>query len=67
MNDIVRIAYLTTYSLDHMNRVYSIDGISPTITTVEGGNTEPKILVKGGRPRISATATPTLRPARATA
>ncbi len=29
---------------DQINRIYSVDGISPTITTMGGGNTEPKIL-----------------------
>lgn len=30
---------------DHMNRVYSKSGISPTISTYQGGNTQPKIVV----------------------
>lgn len=27
-------------------RVYSVDGISPTINTCQGGNREPKVIVK---------------------
>lgn len=47
--EIIRVAILPTFTgQDHMKRVYSTDGISPAITTMGGGNTEPKILVKGG-------------------
>ena len=46
MNRIIRACSLTTYELDHMNRVYSPEGIAPTIHTCGGGNTEPKILVE---------------------
>jgi len=31
---------------DHARRVYSDEGISPTITTMGGGNTEPKVLTE---------------------
>ena len=31
---------------DHMKRVYSPDGKSPTVNTCQGGNREPKVLVK---------------------
>jgi DNA (cytosine-5)-methyltransferase 1 len=37
-------ADLNYYNYDHMNRVYSVDGISPTLATMQGGNREPKIL-----------------------
>ena len=46
MNRIIRACTLTTYEMDHMNRVYSPEGIAPTIHTCGGGNTEPKILVE---------------------
>ena len=36
-------------------RVYSPDGISPTISTCAGGNTEPKILVVGQLPGYEKT------------
>ena len=26
-------------------RVYSIDGVSPTLTTMQGGNLQPKIII----------------------
>lgn len=26
-------------------RVYSIDGVSPTLTTMQGGNLQPKIMI----------------------
>lgn len=45
MTRIIRACTLTTYEMDHMNRVYSPEGIAPTIHTCGGGNTEPKILV----------------------
>lgn len=45
MTRIIRACTLTTFELDHMNRVYSPEGIAPTIHTCGGGNTEPKILV----------------------
>ena len=31
---------------DHMKRIYNINSYSPTIGTMQGGNTEPKILIK---------------------
>ena len=47
---IIRACTLTTYEMDHMNRVYSPEGIAPTIHTCGGGNTEPKILVETAPP-----------------
>lgn len=37
---------LNHYQNDQMNRVYSVDGISPTVMTKTGGGRETKILVK---------------------
>jgi DNA (cytosine-5)-methyltransferase 1 len=39
-------ADLNYYNYDHMNRVYSPDGLCPTLATMQGGNREPKIKVK---------------------
>lgn len=52
---IIRAATLKTYSLDHMNRVYAPEGNSPTISTMSGGNLQPKILrsVNEGRTTIT--------------
>lgn len=38
-------ADLNHYGNDQMNRVYGIDGISPTITVVSGGGREQKVLI----------------------
>ena len=46
----VQVAEISREALkinDIARRVYSPDGISPTIHTCGGGNTEPKILVEG--------------------
>jgi len=49
MTEPVQVAILPAINgHDILKRVYSTDGISPTVTTCGGGNTEPKILVKGG-------------------
>lgn len=37
---IIQIANLNHYGNDQMNRVYSIQGIAPTIKTVSGGGGE---------------------------
>ena len=42
-NFIIRACTLRTFSWDHMNRVYSPAGASPTIRTYGGGSLEPKI------------------------
>lgn len=39
----VQIADLQYYKLDMMNRIYSSDGICPTLKTVTGGSTEIKV------------------------
>jgi len=44
-NDINQVANLNHYGNDQMNRVYGIDGISPTITVVSGGGREQKVLI----------------------
>ena len=41
--EIVQIADLNHYGNDQMNRVYSPDGLSPTLKTVSGGGREVKI------------------------
>lgn len=46
MNRIVQVADLQHYKNEQMNRVYSPQGISPTIKTVSGGGREVKILEK---------------------
>lgn len=42
----VQVGTLDMKGHDSMKRVYSADGISPTITTMGSGNTEPKIMEK---------------------
>ncbi len=37
------VANLNHWSMDIMNRVYGVDGLSPTIHTMQGGGREPKI------------------------
>lgn len=44
MNKIIVVADLLHYRNDQMNRVYSPEGVSPTIKTVTGGGREVKIL-----------------------
>lgn len=39
-------ASLNYYSYDEMNRVYSEEYISPSLRTMQGGNRQPKILIK---------------------
>ena len=50
MNKIFQIGNLRkstpTFSNPQCGRVYSINGISPTINTCQGGGREPKVLVK---------------------
>lgn len=47
----VVVANLNHYGNDQMNRVYSTDGISPTITAVSGGGREQKIQLHNSRVR----------------
>lgn len=42
----VQVATLDINGIDQIKRVYSVDGISPTLTTMGGGNRQPKILIK---------------------
>lgn len=43
----IEAANLNFYGFDISNRVYSPEGISPTLHTMQGGGREPKIIVKG--------------------
>lgn len=43
----VQIGNLDIKGIDQIKRVYSPEGLSPTLTTMGGGNTEPKIKVIG--------------------
>lgn len=40
----IQIGKLDIKGIDQIKRVYSPEGLSPTLTTIGGGNTEPKIL-----------------------
>ena len=40
----IQVAKLDIKGIDQMKRVYSDEGLSPSLTTCGGGNTEPKIL-----------------------
>jgi DNA (cytosine-5)-methyltransferase 1 len=40
------VGSLEYYNFDMMNRVHDIDGLSPTIQTLQGGSREPKIAVE---------------------
>lgn len=42
-NRCVKVGDLNYYPYETSNRVYSKEGISPTLTTMQGGNTKPKI------------------------
>lgn len=42
-NRCVKVGDLNYYPYEASNRVYSKEGVSPTLTTMQGGNTEPKI------------------------
>lgn len=52
---IIRAATLQTFSLDHMNRVYSPKGNCPTIATISGGGLEPKIMRNADKERTRIT------------
>ena len=43
----IQVGNLDVKGNDSIKRVYSSDGLSPTITSIQGGNQEPKIMVKG--------------------
>lgn len=44
-NDIKIKAYLPYFKFETTQRVYDVEGISPTICTMAGGNSEPKVAV----------------------
>lgn len=46
MKRIIQVANLHHYRNDQMNRVYSLEGMAPTLKTVTGGGREVKILIK---------------------
>lgn len=51
-NGLIHIANIDMKGNDSLKRVYSINGKSPTLTTMQGGHREPKILlVKGAAQR----------------
>lgn len=56
MNKITQLGNLRkgtpTFSNPQCGKVYSIDGIAPTISTCQGGMREPKVLDKKGSERI---------------
>ena len=45
----VQVGTLDIKGQDIIKRVYSSDGLSPTLTTMEGGNRQPKIIASRGR------------------
>lgn len=49
---------LSNVSHEHSSRVYSIEGIAPTIHTMQGGGQEPKVLVKEATKKGYAEAGP---------
>lgn len=44
--DLIQIGKLDIKGMDCIKRVYSVEGACPTLTTMQGGNTQPKILEK---------------------
>lgn len=51
MTELIQVATLDKASyprIEMCRRVYSVDGIAPTIHTCGGGGTEPKILIDRG-------------------
>lgn len=51
MDKIIQAADLHHYGNDQMNRVYSPEGIAPTLKTVSGGGRQVKITAPGERVR----------------
>lgn len=51
----VQVAELDIKGQDCIKRVYSDEGISPTLTSMEGGNRQPKIEVIGNHETVTAT------------
>lgn len=52
MTELIQVALLNIEDRDLHRRVYSPEGICPTIRAQSGGNAEPKVLIEGG-PRMS--------------
>lgn len=46
--ELIQVAQLSYYEYELAGRIYSIDGLSPSIRTPGGSGHEPKILIKGG-------------------
>lgn len=46
-NKIIVLGRLDIKGQDQIKRVYSINGISPTLSTMQGGQREPKVIVSG--------------------
>lgn len=40
------IGHLDIKGLDIIKRIYSIDGLSPTLSTMMGGQRQPKIIIR---------------------
>lgn len=49
-NKINVIGELDIKGQDNIKRVYNSNGISPTLTNMQGGNRQPKVVIKGGKP-----------------
>ena len=48
-NQAVVLGMLDMKGMDQIRRVHSVDGICPTLTSMQGGNQEPKIVASRGR------------------
>ena len=46
LNEINMIGLLNIKGNEQVRRVYGVDGLSPTLNTMQGGNRQPKILIK---------------------
>lgn len=52
MTKINMLGLLDVKGQENVRRVYGVDGIAPTLTTSQGGNRQPKILVGGEGKRM---------------
>ena len=50
-SNLIHVGDLDFKATESVRRVYSIDGICPTLTTMQGGHRQPKILLDDGRVR----------------
>ena len=50
-SNLIHVGDLDFKATESIKRVYSIDGICPTLTTMQGGHRQPKILLDNGRVR----------------